>query len=928
MKTSRPPRTPWLPWLVSFLITLFWFGAATASELDRARGYWDDGELTAAVLVLKEHLNKAPDDVDARVLLASVYLDLYQADAAEKELVKAQSAGASRAQVAVPLSRALLLLGQYQRLLDEMAVATQSTPRAQAELSALRGDAHRGLGDISAARAEYDRALSIVPNQIDAQLGLARLALAAGDLDKANDMLEHAARQDPEAARAWELLGELRFARGDYAAAEEALVKAIIVGRNKWMPRFKRALTRLELGKVDAAAADIQAVADAFPTFPGLFFARGALALQQGDLATGLAALETYLKFDPGNFRALYLSAIGEMQRGNLDLAEDHLRKYLELLPDSVQANRAMAELLLERHNPAAAAELLRKALAATPDRPELLQSLARALARQGKWQDAQQPLDRLIELAPDSADYRVAAAENLHQLGQRDAALAQLEQALTLDPLQRTAPLMQVKILLEQQQHEAALALAKRLASARRDDPFALNALGLAQLGVGAEADARASFHAAIASEPAFPDAALNLAKLAIRDGDVAAARTLLEQIVSAAPGHIEATLALAELDESGDDLRSLEQRLRAAIEAYPDEDRFRLALAQAFLRNGMANEARMLVQSAPERMRREPELMLVLGQAQAAVGEHDLAIETLHALQLKAPGSATPGYLLTTIYAEQEHIPAMEDALLAAAAMAPDSPLLASALQRALEEYKDSTAQIALVDRLLAATNDAPPLIALKADLLLSQGSHGSAARLLRGLYARHPEDVGVMRKLVEVLRAGHASEDAVRVLEEWLARYPDDSVAKVMLAQVQVEAGRADAGRALLEGLFASDKSLQANPLILNNLAWLLRETDPQRALGYAERALRGDPGSPAIKDTLGILLVRHGDLRRGLRLLEEAARAEPADATIGFHYAEALAKADRDAEARVVLLNLMRRDFPERADAEALLRQLGG
>ncbi|WP_082674080.1 tetratricopeptide repeat protein [Thiohalocapsa sp. ML1] len=460
---------------------------ASADELDRARDYWQQGELTAATLVLKEHLNKAPDDIDARVLLARVILDLYQAAAARNELLKAQSAGAPRALVLPPLARALLLLGQYQQVLDEVAVAAVADPAGQAALAALRGDAHRGLGDPAAARAEYGRALSLVSNQLDAQLGLARLALLEGDIEQARQVLLSTAAQDPSAAQAWELLAEVDFAQARYAAAEESLVKAIVAGRNKWMPRFKRSLARLELGKLDAAAADIDAVADEFPGFPGLFFARGALALAHGDLEAGLTSLAAYLKFDPGNLRALYLSALAEMERGNLDLAANYLQKYLDLLPSSVPANRALAELLLQKHNPAAAETLLRKALAQKPDQPELLVSLARALGRQGRWQDAQQPLDRIIELEPDVAQYRVAVAENLHRLGEREAALVQLEQALALDPLERTAPLMQVKILLELERAEVALELAQRLASARRADSYALNALGLAQLAVGA---------------------------------------------------------------------------------------------------------------------------------------------------------------------------------------------------------------------------------------------------------------------------------------------------------------------------------------------------------------------------------------------------------------------------------------------------------
>ncbi|WP_295885642.1 XrtA/PEP-CTERM system TPR-repeat protein PrsT [uncultured Thiohalocapsa sp.] len=924
-----PLRFGW-PASAAIAITclLLWAAPAPAGSLDDARAYWERGELNAAGLVLKEHLRTEAEDAAARILLARVYLDLYQGDAALKELETAQRLGAPRARLLEPRARALLLTGAHQRVLDEVAVAAVADPAQRAVLAALRGDAERGLGNTDAALAEYERALELAPAQTDALLGKARLALAERRIDDARELLVAATTANPEAARAWELLAEVDFARGEHAAAEQSLVKAVIAGRNKWLPRFKRALTRIELGELQAAAADIDAVARTFPNFPGLSFARGALLLQQGELDAGLSALETYLKYDPNNLRALFLSAIGEAERGNLELASDLLTRYRKRLPDSVPASRALAEVLLRQRKPSAAEALLREALQARPDRPELLLTLAQALSRQGEWEAASAALLRVVDIQPDVADHRFAAAEYLHRIGEHDAALAQLEQALALDPLHRSAPLLRIKVLLELKRMEEALTHAETLIRARRNDPYALNAHGLAQLAQGDAAAARRSFRAALDAAPAFPDAALNLAKLSLREGDPGGARALLEDVVAAVPNHVEATLALAELDASAGDIRGQQRRLRAVLDAVPDEPRFLLALAQSYLRNGTPERARLLVQSAPERLRERAEMMLVLGQAQASVGDLDAALETFQALLLKTPESATPNFLLAALYAERKNRPAMEEALLEGATKAPDSPLLRSALAAGKTLYKDPALRLSLLDRLLRVTDNAPRLVAAKADLLVEYGDHARAERLMRGLLMRYPDDFGVLHKLVEIQLAGNAQPAAEEVLTAWLERHPDDVTARVMLAQVQAELGRDAAARELLEGLMASDPALASDPLLLNNLAWLLRETDPEQALKYAERAYRDEPGSAAVKDTLGNLLVHAGELQRGLGLLEQAARAEPTNATIGFHYAEALAMAERDAEARVVLLNLLDKDFPERSAARALLKRLGG
>ena len=899
-----------------------------ADTVDEARQHWNQGELREAGFLLKQRLKDQPDDIEARLLLAAVYLDYDQGAAAEKELRQAQLIGASREQMLALLARALLLQAEYRRLLDEVRVDAVSEPLLQAELTALRGDAKRGLDDSGAARAEYERALALDPRQTDALVGKVRLALADKQIQAARQLLVDATRQDPSAARLWELLGEVDLGRGDTAAAEQSLVKAVIAARSKWMPRFKRALMRLEAGKLDAATADIDAVAKEFPDFPGLLFARGSLLVLRGDLADGLALLDAYRKYDPTNARALCLSAVGEMQRGNLALAQELARACLAQRPQSVQANRLLAQVLLAQEDPIAAEALLRDALAARPDRPELLAVLAQALDQQGRLTDSKQALLRTVELAPDEAAYRVAAADGLYRTGDHEAALAQLAEALSLDPLHRTAPLMQIKILLEQQRSESALELATGLASARGNDPYVLNALGLAKLANQDAEGARATFAAALDADPSFPDAALNLAKLSLGDGDTQRSRALLEQVIDAVPGHVEAILALAELDGAAGDVRGQQRRLRQAMDAFPREARFRLALARSHLRHGSPEQARILIQSAAEQMRNQPEMLLLQAQAQQALGDLDAAVETFDALQLQSPDSGTPNLLLAGLHAKRGDSSAMEQALIAGAKIDPASALLPSALNNGLAMYKDPARKLALLDRLIEATNADPRLTVAKADLLVEQRQYGPAAELMWEMRGLYPRNAGVMRKLVGVLRAGQADERAQQVLQAWIARNPGDLVAAVMLAQIQAELGNADEARELLEGLAASEPALRSNPLILNNLAWLLRDSDPAQARAYAERALLGDPSSAAIMDTLGSLLVESGDLDRALTLLEAAHRAEPRDATIGFHYAFALANAGRKVEARVLLLDLVDKRFPEQQAAQALLAELDG
>ncbi|MGD2082752.1 MAG: tetratricopeptide repeat protein, partial [Chromatiales bacterium] len=116
-------------------------------------------------------------------------------------------------------------------------------------------------------------------------------------------------------------------------------------------------------------------------------------------------------------------------------------------------------------------------------------------------------------------------------------------------------------------------------------------------------------------------------------------------------------------------------------------------------------------------------------------------------------------------------------------------------------------------------------------------------------------------------------------------------------------------------------------------LNNLAWLLSARSPDEARGYAERAAELAPESPAVMDTLGLVLLRQGDegeLDRARRLLIAAAAEMPDSPEVRFHLAMAWSRSGEVGKAAALLEPLLATEdaFPGRADAASLLDRLKG
>lgn len=115
---------------------------------------------------------------------------------------------------------------------------------------------------------------------------------------------------------------------------------------------------------------------------------------------------------------------------------------------------------------------------------------------------------------------------------------------------------------------------------------------------------------------------------------------------------------------------------------------------------------------------------------------------------------------------------------------------------------------------------------------------------------------------------------------------------------------------------------------DPMILNNLAWLLDRTGDAQALVYAEKAHALAPGDANLSDTLGWMLVQQGALKRGVELLESASASAPQQADIKLHLAKAQLKDGRSKDAKNTLqtLQTVAPDSDEAKESKALLSTL--
>src|SRR5690606_35827220 len=103
------------------------------------------------------------------------------------EFLRARELGMGERATALPLARAWLLQRENDRVLNELPLPASNDPQYVTVLS-LHGQALLGQGNLDNAEATFEKALEASAQSLEANIGLARVAMARGDKETAKDL--------------------------------------------------------------------------------------------------------------------------------------------------------------------------------------------------------------------------------------------------------------------------------------------------------------------------------------------------------------------------------------------------------------------------------------------------------------------------------------------------------------------------------------------------------------------------------------------------------------------------------------------------------------------------------------------------------------------------------------------------------------------
>lgn len=850
-------------WLFCLLILItgceFSLSKTAEEYLSEAYLLHESQQNREAIIALKNSLQKNPNSTKARVLLGKIYTQLGEAANAEKELNAAISMEASLQEVALYLGDAMLMQGDSSSIFDVFDISEKDSSELRARKAVILGEAALQARDFELSAHYFDIASKETFTQSRALLGQAMLALFQIQLEDADLLMQQLLETDGENPRAWLVKADIMRAQDNSEGAIEAFNQAIqfshpndfffqVAVREKAYQQLKsnnpqQAKKSLELLKVPLN--EVQ-----FGDDSKLVHALAVIAFEDKKYDQAYELAEKILILDSMHPGALLLCGSTAAIQGNYLRAESHLERFIALFPDHQRARKILAFVQAKNQRYREALDTLNYLVenSETLD-PEMLALAGVHSLEVGDFQASSVFLQEAVSQIPEDSRLRFALAENLAERKEFNAAIDQLA-SIQHGSSKVRALFAIAELRVAEKKFSESLETLEKIKKLEPENPMPLVWQGVIFNRMNEPVNANEILTKALALDRSFYPALRTLAIMAIRSGDMVSAEGFYKQAIENNPDSEEALHDYANFLISQQKIDDAEAMLIAAQSMATDSTRSIVSLARLYLSQSMPDKAMEILLLEAAKGRVHPAIYAELGNAQRFKGDLHGALSSYKKLADKKGDSHVPHYLVATVQLALEDFDGAEESL--SKSLSKDAffaPALVAAAQLSLRK-KDVDSAREKIERLQKSDpkNAAVPL--LNASLAAAESDFDLAAKIYRGLYNEQPSNF-VLQNLVNTLWRSGDKEGALKVLNEAVVMDNNNIYALYLLGSAEQNLGDITGAVSTYQRVISlNSQHYQA----YHKLANLLRLSEPQKALVYAEKAYHLQPNNSSFRKNL--------------------------------------------------------------------------
>lgn len=331
--------------------------------------------------------------------------------------------------------KALTELGRVYQAHGDLAAAREMLDRAQAA-APRDADVAYELGQLLVAQedkagavVQFQRAIDVNPEHIQARLALAQLTTDRTDAAIQYRAVLDSGVSDPATLRQ---IGDALLASGDIDAAISAYTRASTAAPDDAASHHGLAQAYLQRKRFDAAATEEQKALELKGgTYPAALVGLGDIALQRGDAPGAIQQYDAALQQDNSLIAAYLGIGRANAAQGFWSVAVGQFQSAVNRDPKSAEAHLWLGEALIRQNNTSAAIAEYTSAITLKPVYPEAYFGLAQAQMSANKLDEASANLSTALQQRPSYAEAWLLQGKLDEQRNNEDSAIAAYGKAI-----------------------------------------------------------------------------------------------------------------------------------------------------------------------------------------------------------------------------------------------------------------------------------------------------------------------------------------------------------------------------------------------------------------------------------------------------------------------------------------------------------------
>jgi putative PEP-CTERM system TPR-repeat lipoprotein len=882
--------------LIAFISIVGCSEKTTDERLEEAAKLQQSGEITQAIIELKNALIAEPKSREARFNLGKLYYLSGQFANAEKELRMSEDLGETPDNFIPLLAKSMYYQDDFDRVYLLTKQFKSENPQIQSEVDLFRY--------LSAIRSNIDDAdaLQFPTNLIGDHLILAQTyqALYLGNLTEASEYLELFTQPEIEPLEKLLVAGFVHVQLEQNEAAVNDYTQAMGLLPNYYFIRFQLADLLVKIDELQKAQKHVDYLLDinADSAYANLLQAK--IYFKKENFTAALVSAE---KANPRGTVSLEASFIGGISAFKLKKPETaylYLSQIADQFPPTHIVNRIFAEVRLQLGYVDEVLAQIKDIDISDEENSKLLGAIAVEKFRDGDLIDAAKYFAQANTIDKNNAKNQLR--EGLARLSTNDiSGVKNLENAIKYDDSVNEAWMLLIESHLRNNKPLEALKIAQKWQETDKINGLTLE--GYIYLKTNENEKARSIFNQVLALEPLHLSTSRFLMLLDAREEKFTQAIDIAQQLISKNPSNFNLMIDLINFGIAQADLNAVEKFLKKTASENDNEIAPISALGLLYAWQKTPNIAIELLEKHIDRA--DPNFIMVLGDIYIQQGQFDKAINTFQLWTNQFPNDSRGWFRLISTYEISGKIPLASETTQKALSLFPNDPRLIALNANYfidLGKISEASGQLKSIEKY---QSDIPGIQLFKGKLALSQKNYKAAVDLLSPYYDKHPSFENAVL-LAYSLQGINKADKGAEVLEIELQKLGTAFIEFHTVAEY-CTANKMYDKAAKYYAMFL--KKNPAHFITLNNYAAVeLERGNLDSAENLAKEAVRLQPKSPFALDTYGWVLFKKGQTLDALTFISKANEALPQNNEIKFHLIEILIASGNTNKAKTVLSSI--------------------